>query len=518
MNFNEIINANKQNIKNIIKLITKQENEDIEQEVYIKLWKNAEKYEERGSLKSWVNTIAKNTSKDYLKSAVVKNEQNSTSDDLVLCNIKDKKRSPEDYVIVNERQKRIIKAVDNLKYDTEYYIELDVTAEDEGEVSEWVDIDPSKFSLEVSQTNKWTTENFLYKGNEDQAVIEIKRDQETTKDIISTETPKRYDLALRKFITAIKRGETNVEVASRTPSIDTTTLINGITDRTGKKQYTATYTHSKDALTVETGDIVTYTIRVYNEGEIDGKATEVTDYLPEGLELVSGGKNKWTAGAQITLANGSKVTPITSTDLSNTTIKAFDKTKTSEATTGIWQKADKGEGGLYYADLEVQCKVVATASGLDQNLRNIAAITADDGDDEDSVPEKPDLDDYKPEENNSTYQQDDDDYEDLKLNKKEFDLSLRKFISKVERINTETSQKEEIQIASREPQIKIADLKSGKNTTAKYVHPKNTLTLKRGDIITYTIRVYNEGGLDGYATEVKDYLPEGLELVEGDAK
>ena len=115
MNFNEIINANKQNIKNIIKLITKQENEDIEQEVYIKLWKNAEKYEERGSLKSWVNTIAKNTSKDYLKSAVVKNEQNSTSDDLVLCNIKDKKQTPEACVIVNERQKRIIKAVDSLK-------------------------------------------------------------------------------------------------------------------------------------------------------------------------------------------------------------------------------------------------------------------------------------------------------------------------------------------------------------------------------------------------------------------
>lgn len=115
MNFNEIINANKQNIKNIIKLITKQENEDIEQEVYIKLWKNADKYEERGSLKSWVNTIAKNSSKDYLKSAVVKNKQNSTSDDLVLCNIKDKKHSPEDCVIVNERQRRIIKAVDNLK-------------------------------------------------------------------------------------------------------------------------------------------------------------------------------------------------------------------------------------------------------------------------------------------------------------------------------------------------------------------------------------------------------------------
>lgn len=115
MNFNEIINANKQNIKNIIKLITKQENEDIEQEVYIKLWKNADKYEERGSLKSWVNTIAKNTSKDYLKSAVVKNAQNSTSDDLFLCNIKDNKNTPEDCVITTDRQKRIIKAIDSLK-------------------------------------------------------------------------------------------------------------------------------------------------------------------------------------------------------------------------------------------------------------------------------------------------------------------------------------------------------------------------------------------------------------------
>lgn len=115
MNFNEIINANKQNIKNIIKLITKQENEDIEQEVYIKLWKNADKYEERGSFKSWINTIAKNTSKDYLKSAVVKNEQNSTSDEFVLYSIKDKKRIPEDCVIISERQKRIIKAIDALK-------------------------------------------------------------------------------------------------------------------------------------------------------------------------------------------------------------------------------------------------------------------------------------------------------------------------------------------------------------------------------------------------------------------
>lgn len=115
MNFEELIKTNRQNIKNIIRMITKQDNEDIEQEVYIKLWKNSDKYEERGSLKSWINTIAKNASKDYLKSAVVKNEQNCTADDNVLINIRDKKRNPEEDFITTERQKKIIKAVDNLK-------------------------------------------------------------------------------------------------------------------------------------------------------------------------------------------------------------------------------------------------------------------------------------------------------------------------------------------------------------------------------------------------------------------
>lgn len=115
MNFNEIIETNKNNIKNIIRLITKNENEDLEQEVYIKLWKNSDKYKEQGSMKSWIGTIAKNTSKDYLKSAMVRNEQNSTSDEFVLTSIKDKKTTPEDRVLASERQKKIIKAIDSLK-------------------------------------------------------------------------------------------------------------------------------------------------------------------------------------------------------------------------------------------------------------------------------------------------------------------------------------------------------------------------------------------------------------------
>lgn len=115
MNFEEIIKNNKQNIKSIIRMFTKQDNEDIEQEVYIKLWKNSDKYEERGSMKSWVNTVARNASKDYLKSSAVKQEQNTTSDELVLAQIKDKKKSPEEGMLTTERQRTIINAVDALK-------------------------------------------------------------------------------------------------------------------------------------------------------------------------------------------------------------------------------------------------------------------------------------------------------------------------------------------------------------------------------------------------------------------
>lgn len=392
--------------------------------------------------------------------------------------------------------------LEKVTYNNEYYIKLYKSA------MEFVDIDCSKFSLKVSKTGKWATANFLYATGNDQAVIEIKRDKAEAEDEISTEVPKRFDLALRKFITAIKRAEKNIEVADRTPRVDTTTLINGIKDdRTGEVEYTATYTHPKDKQKVETGDIVTYKIRVYNEGQVDGTATEVTDYLPAGLELVAGSaintKYGWKTGEQITLKDGSKVTPITSNYLKDTTIKAFDRTKTSETTEGIWQKAEKGEGGLYYADLEVECKVVAIASGVEQNLRNIAAITADSGDDDDSVPEKPNLDDYTPPTDNSTYQEDDDDYEDLVLPGKTFDLALRKYITEVNGTKLEDT---------RVPDIDITKLASGEATTADYKHKKYPVEVKTEDIVTYRFTVYNEGDVEGYVYSITDYLPQGLEF------
>lgn len=115
MNFKEIIKNNQNNVRSIIRLITKETNEDLEQEVFVKVWKNSEKYKEQGSFKSWINTIAKNVSKDYLKSVQKRNQDAITSDDEILSTIKDKKSTPELKVISNERQRQITEAIDTLK-------------------------------------------------------------------------------------------------------------------------------------------------------------------------------------------------------------------------------------------------------------------------------------------------------------------------------------------------------------------------------------------------------------------
>ena len=115
MDFKEIIKTNQNNVKSIIRLITKENNEDLEQEVYIKVWKNSEKYQEKGSFKSWINTIAKNVSKDYLKSVQKRNQDALTGDDDVFNSIKDKKVPPELRVINNDRQKIITTAIESLK-------------------------------------------------------------------------------------------------------------------------------------------------------------------------------------------------------------------------------------------------------------------------------------------------------------------------------------------------------------------------------------------------------------------
>ena len=115
MDLKKIIKNNQNNVKNIIRLITKEENEDIEQEVYVKVYQKQDKYQEKGKLFGWIGTITKNLSKDYLKSSVKKFQQNSSSEENLVNTIKDNADNPEVALLKKERQNRIVKAINSLK-------------------------------------------------------------------------------------------------------------------------------------------------------------------------------------------------------------------------------------------------------------------------------------------------------------------------------------------------------------------------------------------------------------------
>ena len=84
---------------------------------------------------------------------------------------------------------------------------------------------------------------------------------------------------------------------------------------------------------------------------------------------------------------------------------------------------------------------------------------------------------------------------------KQFDLSLRKYITEVNESNVSVS---------REPQIDLTNLKNEIDTTAVYNHKKDPVLVKNGDTVTYKIQVYNEGDIDGYVNKIVDQLPTGL--------
>lgn len=109
----EIIEQNKGLVRAVIKKITGSYNEDIEQEVYIKTWRNLPKYDESGRFGAWIATIAANVCRDYFKSASYKQAQSEITDEEVL-NSRSVAPSQERVVDAKKRQKIILRAVDAL--------------------------------------------------------------------------------------------------------------------------------------------------------------------------------------------------------------------------------------------------------------------------------------------------------------------------------------------------------------------------------------------------------------------
>ena len=432
-----------------------------------------------------------------------------------------------------------------------------------------------------------------------------------------------FDLALRKSIVSVAYSDsedskiTEEETEDRIPVIYEDDEIYDL----NPSVTTANYRHVKNHVRVYPGQEVIYCLRVYNEGEIDGYAEEITDHLPEGLEFLATDKFNTDRGWTYDL-NDQTLRTVKTTFLSkennpnndrfnaeNNLIKAMDE----NVATGVEHELD-------FKEIEIKCRVsdnlrpgviltnIAEISKYKAEDRTQETVDRDSVADNADVPDGKDLQNYKEDEltdNREDYvpgQEDDDDFE--KLIVVEFDLALRKYITAIneeevladkkeakytdevvedtedilgegtasgnaegtnegantnivdesegengdtEGVDAETtgvnpdddiaggeSDEEDIDDDNkikydREPRVNVSTLKSGdldsiykdpdEPTTALYNHTKAPVEVSVDDIVTYTLEIFNEGTVDGYATLIKDDIPEGVEFVpyeEGD--
>ena len=371
-----------------------------------------------------------------------------------------------------------------------------------------------KLNFEIKATYNEKTMTFYTVGGSElleQPVVVIEnKEKEIVKNFETDILRPEFDLALRKFITNIN----GVDVTTREPNVNTDALKDG-------SATTATYQHTKVAVPVNTGDIVTYTIRVYNEGDMAGYAEEITDYIPEGLGFIVGHNNNatnhWKINDEGTLntinlsaipnaTQNLELSDFTGVESLNDVTVVTGKAKiTSDLlkyvegeTKNLIQEFNKDTGYIAYKDITVTCVVVETDS-TKNTLKNIAEVSKDldkygaEVEDRDSTPNNVDINVYP----NDSNVEDDDDFENLVI--KDFDLALRKFITEVDGTS----------INNRYP-VPVIDEATGEIT---YNHPKDVVRVKNGSIVVYTIRVYNEGAVDGYAKEIKDTLPVGLDFL-----
>ena len=386
---------------------------------------------------------------------------------------------------------------------------------------------------EITKKTLWldgTEDANSIKLNAEQPIVEVKRTEET----IPTEfeaVPEEFDLALRKYITQVNgRNVAN----TRVPNIDTSKLETGTT---------ADYKHRKDPVIVEDKDEVTYTLAIYNEGNKAGYASEIIDQLPTGL--ISSPNNSTTVVSKDQNGNAKNTYALTyNTTTNQITLKIENGTQAKDLNAYTTGKLD-------YETIEIKCKV---AQGADTKndiiLTNVAWINkAHDsvankditssaiGEDRDSAPgakpnvnkdnmqnykgDKSNPDDLSKSDNFYKGEQDDDDFEKLVIKpvEKIFDLALFKHIaavSKDENIESGeyiTDTKNINGTYLRAPVVTAIDAQTGKITYKE--DNKEALVVNPGDYVLYTIRVYNEGEVNGYASKIKDTLPIGLEFVVG---
>lgn len=260
----------------------------------------------------------------------------------------------------------------------------------------------------------------------------------------------KYDLAVRKYVAQIDGENTNREPEVR--------IENG----------KVVYSQTSEIAKANNNQEVTYGIQIYNESEVTGYGKRIIEYIPEGLVYLPEHEiNKqfgWVMYAQNNQGNLYKTE-----DASKAVVLVTDNLVDKEI---IGRDNDTAYSIEALVCFKVDETKITSEDRIIENAVSIWKNNNDDNSDNDAITEK--------------------------LYVRYFDLDVQKYIKQV--VIKNESGEETKQVKNRDELLKIDVKKSLVNST--------TLT------ITYDLEVKNIGEIEGYATELIDYIPENFELVE----
>ncbi len=319
--------------------------------------------------------------------------------------------------------------------------------------NEYKKIIDNDISFTLDQTWDKASKKFIVNIEYDTKLSGLKIDVENKKIKVKIQyKDAKYDVSIKQFVSevdGIKKVNNEIKTSL---------------DKNGK----IIYTKNENMEKVENNQELIFTIRIYNESENAATIKDIFNEIPQGLEYINNelnNQNGWklykinSSGDLEETTNISEAEYIKTSILNNTELKGFNK-----------QTMLSPE----YKELKIALKVKENKLNNGRIATNKVKLQDDSCD--------------ANKENNT---------DECSVYVKKFDLNIEKNIINVTVENNEGQ--------------KIINKKSNEEILKIDIPKKEIENTKLK--IKYEIKVTNIGEINGYATEITDYLPEGFEAI-----
>lgn len=319
--------------------------------------------------------------------------------------------------------------------------------------NEYKKIIDNDISFTLNQTWDKASKKFIVNIEYDTNLSGLKIDVENKKIKVKIQyKDAKYDVSIKQFVSevdGIKKVNNEIKTSL---------------DKNGK----IIYTKNEDMEKVENNQELIFTIRIYNESENAATIKDIFNEIPQGLEYINNelnNQNGWKlykinlSGDLEETTNINEAEYIKTSILNNTELKGFNK-----------QTMLSPE----YKELKIALKVKENKLNNGRIATNKVKLQDDSCD--------------ANKENNT---------DECSVYVKKFDLNIEKNIINVTVENNEGQ--------------KIINKKSNEEILKIDIPKKEIENTKLK--IKYEIKVTNIGEINGYATEITDYLPEGFEAI-----